>query len=146
MHVDGFTTFLMTVFLSMGGSWYLQNNLSGDLKAQLVDHAKELFELRTKVNTQAAEIKQLREDIKEQNKQITDQDKLITELKLQIILFEKFKVRILIALTSYIIIYVAVAIVIVHLQTIAPLRFYIFDTSYSLFLNSLLRYCTHLYL
>lgn len=100
MHVDGFTTFLMTVFLSMGGSWYLQNNLSGELKGQLMDHitehAKELFELRTKVNTQATEIKQLREDIKEQNKQMSDQNKLITELKLQITLYEKYmKVRIL---------------------------------------------------
>ena len=50
MHVDGFTTFLMTVFLSMGGSWYLQNNLTGELKGQLMEHitghAKELFELQ----------------------------------------------------------------------------------------------------
>ena len=88
MHVDGFTTFLMTVFLSMGGSWYLQNNLTGELKGQLMEHitghAKELFELRTKVNTQAEEIKQLRENSKEQNNQITEQNKQINEQNKQI--------------------------------------------------------------
>ena len=65
MHV---ATFLMTVLLSIGGSWYLQNNLSSELNGQVMDqiteHSKELMELRLKVNTQAAEIKQLKDDNK----------------------------------------------------------------------------------
>ena len=96
MHVDGFTTFLMTVFLSMGGSWYLQNNL-----------IKDLVELSTKVSTQAADIKQLREDSKEQNKRITDQDKritdqnkFITELKLQITLLQYASEKIIAVISS----------------------------------------------
>jgi len=58
----------MTVLLSIGGSWYLQNNLSSELNGQVMDqiteHSKELMELRLKVNTQAAEIKQLKDDNK----------------------------------------------------------------------------------
>jgi len=106
MQVDKITTFLMTVFLSIGGSWYLQINLSIELKGQVMDHitehAKELIELRLKVNTQAAEIKKLKDDNKEQNKfiteqtkQITDHNKFIAELKVQIMIYEKyFKVSI----------------------------------------------------
>lgn len=78
----------------MVGSWYLQNNLSNDLKGQVMDyiteHAKELTELRTKVKTQEAEIKELKVDIKEQNKQIADQNKIIGELKIQVAIYEKF--------------------------------------------------------
>ena len=101
MHVDGFSTFLMTVLLSMGGSWFLQNNLSNELKGQLMnhitehskeitEHAKELFELRTKVNAQAVEINELREKTKEQNKKIIDHNNIIIELKSRINLFEKY--------------------------------------------------------
>ena len=94
MHVDGLSKFLMTVLLSLIGSWYLQNNLSGALKGQLMDHitehTKELFELRTIVNMQAEEIKQLTEDNKEQNKQIINQSKLIAELKIRVALLEKY--------------------------------------------------------
>ena len=103
MHVDGFSAFLMTVLLSMGGSWYLQNNLSNELKGQLMnhiaEHAKELFELRTKANAQGAEINELRQKTEEQNKKIIDQSNIIIELKSHINLYEKyFKVSINIAL------------------------------------------------
>ena len=95
--MDGFVTFLVTICLSMVGSWYLQKNL---LKGQVMDHiTKELSELRTKVNTLEGEIEQLKDDIKEQKKQITDQNALIKDLKSKY--EESIKVSICIIIGSY---------------------------------------------
>ena len=73
--MDGFITFLVTICLSMIGSWYLQKNvLKGQVMDHINEHAKELSELRTKVNALVGEIEK-------QKKQITDQNTLIEDLK-----------------------------------------------------------------
>ena len=80
--MDGFITFLVTICLSMIGSWYLQKNvLKGQVMDHINEHTKELSELRTKVNTLVGEIEQLKDDIKEQKNQITNQNALIEDLK-----------------------------------------------------------------
>ena len=87
--MDGFVTFLVTVCLSMVGSWYLQKStLKGQMVDHITEHAKELSELRTKMNTLAKEVEQLKDDIEEQEKHITDQNTLINDLKLQISKYE----------------------------------------------------------
>ena len=58
--MDGYITFLVTVCLSIIGSWYLQKNV---------------------VNTLKGEMEQLKDDIKKQEMQITDQNALIEDLK-----------------------------------------------------------------
>ena len=73
--MDGFITFLVTICLSMIGSWYLQKNvLKGQVMDHINEHTKELSELRTKVNALVGEIEK-------QKKQITDQNTLIEDLK-----------------------------------------------------------------
>ena len=80
--MDGFITFLVTICLSMIGSWYLQKNvLKGQVMDHINEHTKELSELRTKVNILVGEIEQLKDDIKEQKNQITNQNALIEDLK-----------------------------------------------------------------
>ena len=58
--MDGYVTFLVTVCLSIIGSWYLQKNV---------------------VNALKGEIERLKDDIKKQEKQIIDQNALIEDLK-----------------------------------------------------------------
>ena len=71
----GYITFLVTVCLSIIGSWYLQKNvLKGQVMDRITENAKELFELRTTVNT-------LAEEIEQQKKQIIDQNALIKDLE-----------------------------------------------------------------
>ena len=73
--MDGFITFLVTICLSTIGGWYLQKNvLKGQVMDHINEHAKELSELRTKVNALVGEIEK-------QKKQITDQNTLIEDLK-----------------------------------------------------------------
>ena len=80
--MDGFITLLVTICLSMIGSWYLQKNvLKGQVMDHIDEHTKELSELKTKVNTLVGEIEQLKDDIKEQKNQITNQNALIKDLK-----------------------------------------------------------------
>ena len=80
--MEGYVTFLVTICLSMVGSWYLQKStLMGQVMDHITEHAKELSELRTKVSTLTREIEQLKDDIKGQKMQITDQNELIKDLK-----------------------------------------------------------------
>ena len=89
--MDGYTTFLVTVCLSIIGSWYLQKNvLKGQVMDHIIEHSKELSELRTKMNILAREVERLKDDIEEQEKHITDQNTLINNLKLQISKYDEY--------------------------------------------------------
>ena len=94
MNADGFTTLLVIVCISIGGSWYFQNDLKNQMMNHINKHDKDIVRQNDRVNMQADEIKQLKELLKEQNKKIDEQTRQITELQLKVDLHEQnFKVR-----------------------------------------------------
>ena len=94
MNADGLTTLLMIVCISIGGSWYFQNDLKNQMMNHINKHDKDIERQNDRVNMQADEIKQLKELLKEQNKKIDEQTRQITELQLKVDSHEQnFKVR-----------------------------------------------------